>query len=66
MKSNNYKTFLGGFDNVILSVINVQLDTVVIDIKRNSLLPKKSIINEVLEKVKNSTLSDNKRILQNF
>lgn len=59
MKSNNYKTFLGGFDNVILSVINVQLDTVVIDIKRNSLLPKKSIINEVLEKVKNSTLSDN-------
>lgn len=59
MKSNNYKTFLGGFDNVILSVINVQLDIVVIDIKRNSLLPKKSIINEVLEKVKNSTLSDN-------
>lgn len=51
MKSNNYKTFLGGFDKVILSVINVQLDIVVIDIKRNSLLPKKSIINEVLEKV---------------
>lgn len=41
MKSNNYKTFLDGFDNVILSVINVQLDTVVIDIKRNSLLPNK-------------------------
>lgn len=41
MKSNNYKTFLGGFDNVILSVIIVQLDTVVIDIKRNSLLPNK-------------------------
>lgn len=51
MKSNNYKTFLGGFDNVILSVINVQLDTVVIDIEEIHCYLIKSIIDEVLEKV---------------